>query len=82
MPPYLLLSLLLGTIYGTLFYLWRGKNFRDLLIFLLAGVVGFFLGQGAGNLLGFNVGLIGPLHVIETTVVSLATLLLVQWLKI
>jgi uncharacterized membrane protein YfcA len=82
MPPYLLLALLLSAIYSTLFYLWRGKNRRDLLIYLLAGLVGFLLGQGFGNLFGFQVGLIGPLHVLEASLVSLATLTLIQWLKL
>ena len=82
MPPYLLLSLLLGAIYGTLFYLWRGKNFRDLLIYFLTGIAGFLLGQGLGNLLAFNYGLIGPLHVVEATIVGWGSLFLIEWLKI
>jgi hypothetical protein len=82
MPPYILLSLLLGAIYGTLFHLWRGKTVRDLVIYFLTGIIGFGLGQGAGNLLGLEFFLICPLHVVEATIVSWISLFVIQWLKI
>jgi hypothetical protein len=82
MPPYILLSVLLGGIYGTLFHLWRGKSLRDLVIYFLSGIIGFALGQGLGNLFGFTAFLIGPLHVVEATIISWVVLFVVQWLKI
>ncbi len=82
MPPYLLLAVLLGAVYGVLFHLWRGRTFRDLATFLGIGVVGFALGQGVGILLGFDQWLIGPLHVVEASLLSWGSLFLVQWLKI
>ncbi len=82
MPPYLLLSLLLGAAYGALFHLWRGKNVRDLAIYVLAGIIGFALGQSIANLLGFDVFMIGPLHVAEATATAWAGLFLVYWLRI
>ena len=82
MPPFVLLGLLLGSLYGTIFHLWRGKSLRDFLIYLVAGIIGFGFGQGLGMALGFNMWLIGPLHVVEATVVSWISLFLIQWLKI
>jgi hypothetical protein len=82
MPPYLLLSLLLGGLYGVLFHLWRGKTIRDLIIYFLTGIIGFFLGQGLANLLELDLFLIGPLHIIEATVVSGLSLWVMNWLKI
>jgi hypothetical protein len=82
MPPYILLSLLLGATYGTLFHLWRGQSIRDLIIYFLMGIIGFGLGQGLGNLMGVNLLLIGPLHIIEATVASWVSLFAIQWLKI
>lgn len=82
MPPFLLLSSVLGAMYGTLFHLWRGDQIRDLLIYLVAGILGFLVGQGIGNLLGFEAFLIGPIHVIEATIVSWSTLFLAWWLKL
>ncbi len=81
-PPYLLLSLLLGAIYGTLFFLWRGKKLQELVIYLAAGIIGFVAGQAAGNLIGLGIWQIGPLHTVEATVTSWLALFLTQWLKI
>jgi uncharacterized membrane protein YjjP (DUF1212 family) len=82
MPPYLLLSFLLGGIYGALFHLWQGKTFRDLVIYFLTGIIGFGLGQALGNLLELNVFLIGPLHIVEATIVSWLSLFMMKWLKV
>lgn len=81
-PPYLLLSLILGAIYGIIFHLWRGKSFKDLAIYLIAGIIGFIIGQAIGNLLGLQLLLIGPLHIIEATLLSWVSLFVAQWLKI
>ena len=82
MPPYLLFSILLGAIYGTVFYLWRGKTIRDLAIYFLTGIIGFGLGQIIGNGIALNVFQIGAIHLVEATVVSWISLFLIQWLKI
>jgi hypothetical protein len=82
MPPYILLSLLLGGIYGILFHLWRGKSIRDLLIYFLTGIIGFGVGQGLADLSGFTLLLLGPIHIVEATIVSWASLFVIQWLRI
>jgi hypothetical protein len=82
MPPHILLSLLIGAIYGTFFHLWRGKSLIDLPIYLLTGVIGFVLGQAFGDIIGFNIALIGPIHILEATAVSWLSLFLIYWLKI
>lgn len=82
MPPYLLLSFILGAIYGLLFHLWRGKNFQDLAIYFVTGIVGFAMGQFLGNLMGLDMFLIGPLHIAEATLLSWVNLFIIQWLKI
>jgi len=82
MAPYLLLSFLLGSIYGAFFHLWQGKTIRDLIIYFLTGVIGFGVGQALGNLLGLNIFMIGSVHVVEGTVVSWVSLFLMKWLKV
>ncbi|HXV96956.1 MAG TPA: hypothetical protein VEC93_00930 [Anaerolineae bacterium] len=78
----MLLSILLGGSYGALFHLWQGKTMRDLAIYVLTGIIGFGLGQGLGNLLGLDIFLIGPLHIVEATGLSWLSLWLMRWLKV
>jgi hypothetical protein len=82
MPPSILLSFLLGAIYGAIFHLWRGKTFQDLAIYAVTGIIGFIVGQIIGNLLELEIFIIGPLHVAEATIMSWISLFVVQWLKI
>jgi hypothetical protein len=82
MPPYLLLSFLLGGVYGALFHLWQGKTIRDLIIYFLTGIIGFGLGQALGNMMGFNVFQIGSVHIVEASVICWASLLMMKWLKV
>ncbi|MCB0191564.1 MAG: hypothetical protein KDJ65_06425 [Anaerolineae bacterium] len=82
MQPFILLSLLLGGVFGTLFHLWRGKSMRDLILYLLAGIIGFVLGQSIAMIMGFEMWLIGSLHIVEATIASWGGLFLVDWLKI
>jgi len=81
MPPYLLLSILLGATYGTLFHLWQGKTMRDFAIYFLTGIIGFGIGQALGSLLGLDIFLVGSIHIVEATVVCWACLFLIRWLK-
>ena len=82
MPPYLLLLLLLGATYGVLFHLWRGKLLRDLIIYVLTGISGVSLGHALGDLLGFTSLMIGPLHLIEATLVGWLSLFVIHWLRL
>lgn len=82
MPPYLLLSFVLGAIYGLLFHLWRGKDFQDLAIYFFTGIIGFAMGQVLANYAGLDIFLIGPLHIAEATLMSWINLFIIQWLKI
>ena len=82
MPPYLLLLLLLGATYGALFHLWRGKFLRDLVIYILTGIIGVILGHTVGDLLGFSSLMIGPLHLIEATLAGWLSLFITHWLRL
>lgn len=78
MLPALLLSALLSTAYGAAFHLWRGGDMRRLILFLLAAWLGFGLGQLAGALIGWGAAMIGEVHVIEATIGSVFTLVVVN----
>ncbi|RME70537.1 MAG: hypothetical protein D6784_16580 [Chloroflexi bacterium] len=80
MPPHLLLTILLGTTYGTVFFLWRGDGARELLLYTVSGVVAFAVGQIIANMVGLDLLMIGPLHIVEASLVSWAGLVAVHWL--
>jgi ABC-type uncharacterized transport system permease subunit len=79
--PALLLSLVLASLYGALFYLWQGRGLRDMLFYWLAALVGFASGHIVGALWGFVPWTIGQVHVIEATVVAILFLMIARWLR-
>lgn len=79
--PALLLSLVLASLYATVFHLWQGQRLRDLLFFWLASVIGFASGHLVGVIWDFVPWTIGQVHVIEGTIVALLLLLIARWLR-
>lgn len=82
MSPSWLLSGIIAGIYGALFHLWRGRTFRELPLYLIAALVGFALGELAGDAIGLDIFMIGPLHLIEASLGSWGMLFIARWLKV
>lgn len=82
MPPYVLLLALLGAAYGAIFYAWQGKSLKDSAYYVGASLVGMIIGQIAGHFLGFDVFMIGPLHLLEASLVAWITLFAARWLHL
>ncbi len=81
-PPSLILAMSVAGVYAVLYNLWRGGALRDLPFYLVAAWVGFGLGQFAGWLVGLDWLMIGPLHILEGTLLSWSLLILVNWLRL
>ena len=81
MSPYILLSVLIGGIYGTLFHVWQGKNLKDSLFYLVAAMLGFWFGQMGADFYGLTSFMIGPLHLLEASLGSWLVLLIARWLR-
>jgi len=79
-PPFVL-SVLISTALAALFNLWQGGSARDLALYLIAGWLGFALGQLAGDWLGLNLLMIGQVHVAEASLTCGLLLFLARWLK-
>ena len=77
--PSLLLGLILSTFYGALFHLVMGGGANRMLFYLLAGWIGFTIGNVVAGWFNFTLGAIGPLHVGPATFGSLLTLVLARW---
>ena len=79
--PALILSLIIASAYGALFHVWKGKTAKDLLIYLIAGLTGFGLGQLVGKTLGLGIFMIGEVHVVEASLICWLILFIAKWLK-
>lgn len=68
--PTLLLAFALATIYGAGFHFWQGGGARRLLLYLLAGWLGFALGHLIGDLVGLRLLMIGGLNALTASLGS------------
>jgi uncharacterized membrane protein YeaQ/YmgE (transglycosylase-associated protein family) len=79
--PSFLIGLLISTLYGALFHIWRGGGLGRLFLFILLGWVGFWGGQVLGDVLGWAFLPLGPLNLGLATLGSLLVLLVGSWLS-
>ena len=80
--PTIILGLILSTLYGALFHLWRGGNAGRLLLYLLLAWIGFWLGQLIANFLNISFDTLGQLHLLFATLGSLIFLAIGYWLSL
>ncbi len=80
--PTLFLGLVLSTLYGALFHLWRGGNAGRLLLYLILAWIGFWVGQLAGTYLNVSFDSLGQLHVFISTLGSMVFLAIGYWLSL
>ena len=80
--PTLLLGLILSTLYGALFHLWRGGNAGRLLLYLILSWIGFWLGQLIASYFNFSFDALGQLHLLFSTLGSLIFLAVGYWLSL
>jgi uncharacterized membrane protein YeaQ/YmgE (transglycosylase-associated protein family) len=80
--PTLVLGLILSTLYGALFHLWRGGNAGRLLLYLLLAWIGFWLGQLIANYFNVSFDTLGQLHLLFATLGSLIFLAIGYWLSL
>jgi uncharacterized membrane protein YeaQ/YmgE (transglycosylase-associated protein family) len=78
----LLLGLVISILLGALFHLWRGGKAGRLLLYLTLSIIGFWIGQWAGNLLNWNFDKLGQLHLAFGILGSLILLFLGYWLSL
>ncbi len=76
------LAALMGLLCGSIYHFLRGKDFRQLPVYLAVGVIGFATGHLAGSVFLPSFPLtLGDLHLLEGTILSFGFLRLAEWLK-
>ena len=71
---------ILATLFGAGFHLIMGGDARRLALFLLAGWIGFGLGQLVGSVIGINILNIGTLRIFSASIGALIALLVTHFL--
>lgn len=80
--PNLFFGFIISTLYGAAFHLWRGGGAGHLLLNLILGWVGFWIGHVIAEQLGWTFANIGPLNLGSATIFSLVFLGVGQWLSL
>ena len=76
--PAVVLAFIVASLYGLVFYLLFGRGWLGLGLYWLVGVAGFAVGQWLGTLAGIALFNIGPVNLVEGTLVSWASLFAVR----
>ncbi len=69
MPPTLVMSFVLGSLYGLVFFLLIGARDRSVLYFWLVGALGFLFGQIAGEYIHVVDITLGDVRIVEGSLV-------------
>ena len=80
--PAFLFGLLIASLLGALFHLWRDGGLLRLGLYLVLAWAGFWAGQYLANLTGWTFGTLGPLHLGLAIVTSLLFLLAGHWITL
>jgi hypothetical protein len=80
--PSILLGSIIALLMGALFHLWRGGGFIQLVVYLAAALIGFWVGHGIGDSLDLEFLSYGPLHLGLALIGGIAFLGLAYWLSL
>jgi hypothetical protein len=80
--PTLIFGILISTLFGTVFHLWRGGGLLRLFLYLVLGWAGFWLGQFLANQFGWTFASIGQLHIGLASAISILFLMIGYWLSL
>jgi len=78
--PAFLFGSLVAVLLGSLFHLWKGGGFFHILLYILAGEIGFWAGHFFAQLLDLQLWSLGPIRLGPSIISALFFLLLARWL--
>ncbi len=79
--PALLMGVLISSLLGAAFHLWKGGGGGSLLLDLVLGWFGFWFGQFLALRFNLALGTLGSLHLVPAILMGLVFLLIGSWLN-
>ena len=80
--PAFILGVALSTLIGAAFHFWRGGGLGRLLLYLVLGWVGFWIGHGTAVYFHFSLGWVGPLNMLAAPFGSILLIGVGFWLSL
>ncbi len=80
--PAFVFGLLISSLYGAAFHLWKGGGLGRLLLYLLLSWAGFWLGHYIAVRMALTLASVGPIRVGAGTIGSLIFLFAGHWLSL
>ena len=78
--PAYLISIILATLYGTVFHLYKGGDASRILLYVVSSWMGFIIGHNVSQIVGASIYSIGPLNAGMASLGSGLALFLAHWL--
>lgn len=79
--PSIIIGIIISSLYGVVFHLWRGGGLGRLFIYILLSWFGFWAGHFIGNRIGWDFISIGPLRLGMATLGAIIILGVGYWLS-
>ena len=80
--PSIIIGIVISSLYGVAFHLWRGGGLGRLILYVVLAWIGFWIGHIIGNSQGWTFVSLGPLRLGAATVGSIITLGFGYWLSL
>lgn len=80
--PSFVLGIVISTLYGAAFHLWRGGGPGRLVLYLILGWAGFWAGHALTAYWAWTFGKVGPLQILGASLGSLLFLGAGYWLSL
>ncbi len=80
--PSILIGIIISSLYGAVFHLYRGGGLGRLLLYIILAWIGFWIGHIIGAAFGFTFLNLGPLNLGMATLGALAVLGIGYWLSL
>lgn len=80
--PVFILGSTIASLWSAAFHVLFGRRLLELVLFWFVGILGFFLGQLVGEVLGLNWLMLGQIHLLEATAACWASMAVVRWLRV